>query len=58
MVLKSYWTYRKGRVRAFTLLESLIALVVISGSGSCLLTNWNQNWSIVILKKWTRIEFI
>ena len=32
MVLKSYWTYRKGRVRAFTLLESLIALVVISGS--------------------------
>lgn len=32
MVLKSYWIYRKGRVRAFTLLESLIALVVISGS--------------------------
>ena len=32
MVLKSYWTYRKDRVRAFTLLESLIALVVISGS--------------------------
>ena len=32
MVLKSYWTYRQGRVRAFTLLESLIALVVISGS--------------------------
>ena len=32
MGLRNYLTFRKGKVKGFTLLESLIALVVISGS--------------------------
>lgn len=32
MELKNYWRFKISRVRAFTLLESLIALIVISGS--------------------------
>ncbi|MQQ53019.1 prepilin-type N-terminal cleavage/methylation domain-containing protein [Streptococcus mitis] len=32
MELKNYWRLRKSKARAFTLLESLVALVVISGS--------------------------
>ncbi len=32
MGLKNYWRFRISRVRAFTLLESLVALIVISGS--------------------------
>ena len=32
MELKKYWRFKTSRVRAFTLLESLIALLVISGS--------------------------
>ena len=32
MRLKNYWRLRKSKARAFTLLESLVALVVISGS--------------------------
>ena len=32
MGLRNYLTLRKGKVKGFTLLESLIALVVISGS--------------------------
>ena len=32
MELKSYWQFKTSRVRAFTLLESLVALIVISGS--------------------------
>ena len=30
--LKKYWRFKTSRVRAFTLLESLVALIVISGS--------------------------
>ena len=32
MERRNYWRFKTNRVRAFTLLESLIALVVISGS--------------------------
>ena len=32
MELKNYWRFKISRVRAFTLLESLVALIVISGS--------------------------
>lgn len=32
MELKKYWQFKTSRVRAFTLLESLVALIVISGS--------------------------
>ena len=32
MGLKNYWQFKTSRVRAFTLLESLVALIVISGS--------------------------
>ena len=32
MGLRNYLTFRKGKVKGFTLLESLIALIVISGS--------------------------
>lgn len=32
MGLKNYWRFKTSRVRAFTLLESLVALLVISGS--------------------------
>ena len=32
MELKNYWRLRKSKARAFTLLESLVALIVISGS--------------------------
>ena len=32
MELKKYWRFKISSVRAFTLLESLVALVVISGS--------------------------
>ena len=32
MELKNYWRFKTSRVRAFTLLESLVALIVISGS--------------------------
>ena len=32
MELKNYWRFKISRVRAFTLLESLVALLVISGS--------------------------
>ena len=32
MELKKYWRFKTSRVRAFTLLESLVALLVISGS--------------------------
>lgn len=32
MGLKNYWRFKTSRVRAFTLLESLVALIVISGS--------------------------
>lgn len=32
MELKNYWQFKISRVRAFTLLESLVALIVISGS--------------------------
>ena len=32
MELKNYWRFKTSRVRAFTLLESLVALVVVSGS--------------------------
>ena len=32
MELKKYWRFKTSRVRAFTLLESLVALIVISGS--------------------------
>ena len=32
MRLKNYWRLRKSKARAFTLLESLVALLVISGS--------------------------
>ena len=32
MGLKNYWRFKISRVRAFTLLESLVALIVISGS--------------------------
>ena len=32
MGLKKYWRFKTSSVRAFTLLESLVALVVISGS--------------------------
>ena len=32
MRLKNYWRLRKSKARAFTLLESLVALIVISGS--------------------------
>ena len=32
MERRNYWRFKTSRVRAFTLLESLIALVVISGS--------------------------
>ena len=32
MELKNYWRFKTSRVRAFTLLESLVALMVISGS--------------------------
>ena len=31
MRLKNYWRLRKSKARAFTLLESLVALIVISG---------------------------
>ena len=32
MELKKYWRFKTSRIRAFTLLESLVALLVISGS--------------------------
>lgn len=32
MELKNYWRFKTSRVRAFTLLESLVALFVVSGS--------------------------
>ena len=32
MERRNYWRFKTSRVRAFTLLESLIALIVISGS--------------------------
>ena len=32
MELKKYWRFKTSRVGAFTLLESLVALIVISGS--------------------------
>ena len=32
MELRNYWRFKISRVRAFTLLESLVALIVISGS--------------------------
>ena len=32
MELKKYWRFKTSRVTAFTLLESLVALIVISGS--------------------------
>ena len=32
MELKNYWRFKISRVRGFTLLESLVALIVISGS--------------------------
>lgn len=32
MELKNYWRFKTSRVRAFTLLESLVALLVVSGS--------------------------
>ena len=32
MELRNYWRFKTSRVRAFTLLESLVALIVISGS--------------------------
>ena len=32
MERRNYWRFKTSRVRAFTLLESLVALIVISGS--------------------------
>ena len=32
MELRNYWRFKTSRVRAFTLLESLVSLIVISGS--------------------------
>ena len=32
MERRNYWRFKTSRVRAFTLLESLVSLIVISGS--------------------------